>query len=44
MESPICCKQKTKFIGVTEGGGDKFHCSVCYKIQIVNRSKEKKGG
>ncbi len=41
MEKPTCCGQETDFIGVTEGGGNKFHCRKCYKIQIVN--KEKKG-
>ena len=39
METPECCGQKTEFIGVTESGGDKFHCSVCYQIKTIAHKK-----
>lgn len=43
MEYPTCCGEKTEFIGVTEGGSNKFHCRQCYQITMTNKVRNKKG-
>jgi predicted RNA-binding Zn-ribbon protein involved in translation (DUF1610 family) len=35
------CNKTAELIGVTEGGGIKYHCPSCYKITIVNDNKKR---
>ena len=38
LNNPECCGKKTEFIGVTDRGEDKFHCTICFKIDKLMNS------
>ena len=37
-KNPSCCNKETEFIGVTDRGENKFHCTVCFKIERLKNS------